>query len=67
MRPGVGERQRPHAALEQCDPQLPLERLDLMADGRRGEEHLFRSRLEALELRGDLKGLQKFERRQSHA
>ena len=52
--------------LEQRDSQLLLEGLDLMADRRGRNEQLLGGGLEALELGRDLKGLQKFERRQAH-
>ncbi len=66
VRPGIRQRERAHTAFEQRDAQLPLQRLDLMAHGGRSDEQLFGGGLEALQLGRDLKGLEKFERRQAH-
>ncbi len=64
---GIGQLERAHSALEQGDAELLLQRLDLMAYGRRSDEQFLGRRLEALQLGRDLKGLQKLERRQAHS
>ena len=50
VRPGVGERKRPHASLEQRDAQLLLQRLDLMTHRGWRDVKFLRGRLEALQL-----------------
>src|SRR5690606_28956364 len=52
--------------LEEIGRDLPLERLDLMADGRRRHTKLVRRRLEAQAAGGDTERLQSLERAVSH-
>ena len=62
----VRQRQSAHPALEQRHAELLLQSLDLMAHRGRSHEQFLGRGLEALQLGRDLKGLQKFERRQTH-
>ena len=63
-RAGLGQRQRPMAALEQQHAEAGFELLDLPAHRRLREEHLGRRLREAQRARGRLEAAQQLQRRQ---
>jgi hypothetical protein len=62
---GVGELQRPGQPAKQLDPQLVLQRLHHVADGRRGDVQLRRRLLEAQVAGGGLEGAKRVQRWQA--